>query len=121
MKNMQSQLPIEDHRADLTESGPPRQTTLITDGMNDKPLSEMKSQSNDSNDDAFFADLPPEISTGEAAKLLGVDARTIGKYLRSGLLEWRSTAPPSSTTPTYRFRLSSVMALKTKALTRLKQ
>ena len=58
-------------------------------------------------------ELPPEVSLSEAAEVLGVDKKTVIKYLRGGLLEWRNIAPPTSSRPTFRIKLESVLNLRT--------
>jgi hypothetical protein len=58
-------------------------------------------------------DLPPEVSLAEAASVANCDKKTIIRYMRDGLLEWRNIAPPSSSRPTYRIKLASVIALRT--------
>jgi hypothetical protein len=58
-------------------------------------------------------DLPPEVSLAEAASIANCDKKTIIRYMRDGLLEWRNIAPPSSSRPTYRVKLASVIALRT--------
>lgn len=59
------------------------------------------------------ADLPKEIGTARAAKILGVSKDTVLELKASGLLEYRNTAPPSSSRPRYAFTLRSVMELRT--------
>jgi hypothetical protein len=58
-------------------------------------------------------DLPPEVSLAEAARIANCDKKTVIRYLRDGVLEWRNIAPPSSSRPTYRIKLESVLALRT--------
>lgn len=58
-------------------------------------------------------DLPPEVSLAEAATIANCDKKTIIRYMRDGLLEWRNIAPPSSSRPTYRVKLASVIGLRT--------
>jgi hypothetical protein len=57
-------------------------------------------------------DLPPEVSLAKAASIANCDKKTIIRYMRDGLLEWRNIAPPSSSRPTYRVTLMSVVALR---------
>jgi hypothetical protein len=57
-------------------------------------------------------DLPREVSTQEAAAILGCCKHTVLQYREEGLLEWRNTAPRSSTRPVYRFTLRSVLELR---------
>jgi hypothetical protein len=57
-------------------------------------------------------DLPQEVSTQQAAAILGCCKHTILQYRVEGLLEWRNTAPPSSNRPVYRFTLRSVLELR---------
>jgi hypothetical protein len=56
--------------------------------------------------------LPKEVTTKEAAQILGCDPKTVLKYLRSGLLAWRNIAPPTSTRAEFRFELKSVLAVR---------
>lgn len=58
-------------------------------------------------------DLPPEVSLAEAARIANCDKKTVIRYLQDGLLDWRDIAPPSSSRPTYRIKLASVLALRT--------
>jgi hypothetical protein len=57
-------------------------------------------------------DLPEEVSTKQAAAILGCCRHTVLQYLADGLLEWRNTAPPSSTRPVFRLTLRSVLELR---------
>jgi hypothetical protein len=57
-------------------------------------------------------ELPDEVSTEEAAHLLGTTKHTVLKYLQDGLLEWRNAAPKSSHRPVYRLTLRSVENLR---------
>jgi hypothetical protein len=57
-------------------------------------------------------ELPKELSTAEAAAILGCCKHTILRYCEDGLLEWRNTAPSSSNRPVYRFTLRSVLELR---------
>src|SRR6516162_10229337 len=41
-------------------------------------------------------ELPEEVTTQEAAEILGCCKHTVLHYLAEGLLEWRNAAPPSS-------------------------
>jgi hypothetical protein len=59
------------------------------------------------------AGLPREVSTAEAARILGVSKDTVLKLKQAGLLEYRNTAPPDSFRPVYAFSLHSVMELRT--------
>ncbi|MDB5294124.1 MAG: hypothetical protein JWO31_107 [Phycisphaerales bacterium] len=54
--------------------------------------------------------LPAEVSPRQAARILGVDYKTVMKYLDAGMLEWRSAGLPGSGRPTYRIKLASVLA-----------
>lgn len=56
--------------------------------------------------------LPPEVSTAEAAKILGVSKDTVLNK-DNGMLEYRNTAAPSSSRPIFLFSLQSVLALRT--------
>jgi hypothetical protein len=58
-------------------------------------------------------DLPPEVSLSDAARIANCDKKTIIRYLKDGVLEWRDIAPPSSSRPTYRIKLASLLALRT--------
>lgn len=57
-------------------------------------------------------DLPEEVSTDRAAKILGCCKHTVLQYQADGLLEWRNAAPPSSARPVFRFTLRSVLKLR---------
>jgi len=57
-------------------------------------------------------DLPEEVSTQEAAKILGCCKHTVLQYMEAGLLEWRNAAPPSSARPVFRFTLRSVLDIR---------
>jgi hypothetical protein len=52
-----------------------------------------------------------ECSVDFAAKVLGVDRKTVLKYIAEGVLEWRNAAAPSSTRKRYRVRMASVLRL----------
>lgn len=58
-------------------------------------------------------ELPPELSLAEAAEVLGVDKKTVIRYMHDGVLEWRNIAPPSSSRPTFRIKLESALKLRT--------
>lgn len=57
--------------------------------------------------------LPEEVGTAQAAKILGVSKDTVLKLKASGLFEYRNTAPPDSSRSVYVFTLRSVMELRT--------
>jgi|GEM_PF-6476260 len=57
--------------------------------------------------------LPKEVTTEQAARILGCSKDTVLKLKRAGLLEWRNAAPPGSARPNFRFTLTSVMTLRT--------
>ena len=57
-------------------------------------------------------DLPEELSTQEAARVLGCCKHTVLQFQEEGLLEWRNAAPPSSQRPLFRFTLRSVLELR---------
>jgi hypothetical protein len=57
-------------------------------------------------------DLPEEVSTQQAAAILGCCKHTVLQYLEDGLLEWRNAAPPSSNRPVFRLTLRSVLELR---------
>jgi hypothetical protein len=57
--------------------------------------------------------LPREVTAAEAAQILDCDRKTVVRYIRDGVLEWRDVAPPSSCHPEYRIKLDSVVALRT--------
>lgn len=59
------------------------------------------------------SELPKEVSTEEAAAILGVSKDTVLKLRASGLLEFRNAAPPGSSRPVYRYPLESVVRLRT--------
>jgi hypothetical protein len=58
-------------------------------------------------------ELPKEVSTEEAAAILGVTKDTVLKLRAEGLLEFRNAAPPGSNRPVYRYPLESVVRLRT--------
>jgi hypothetical protein len=58
--------------------------------------------------------LPREVSTAEAAKVLGVSKDTVLKLKSVGLLEYRSTGSPDSCRPVFAFTFRSVLELRTK-------
>jgi hypothetical protein len=58
-------------------------------------------------------DLPEEVSTDEARRILRVTKDTVLKYRESGLLPYRNAAPPGSSRAVYRFPLASVLELRT--------
>lgn len=57
--------------------------------------------------------LPEEVSTTEAAEILGVCKHTVLAYIRSGILPARNAAPPNSSRPAYRLPLADVVELRT--------
>jgi hypothetical protein len=57
--------------------------------------------------------LPEEVSTAQAAKILGVSKDTVLAYREKGLLPFRNLAPPGSTKPVYMFPLEAVVKLRT--------
>ncbi len=59
------------------------------------------------------ASLPEEVSTDEAAEVLGVSKDTVLAYYRAGLLPARNIAPPRSSRPVYRFLKEAVLKLRT--------
>jgi hypothetical protein len=56
--------------------------------------------------------LPEEVTTRQAAAILGCCKHTVLQYLADGLLEWRDLAPPSSHRPVFRLTLRSVLELR---------
>lgn len=58
-------------------------------------------------------ELPKEVSTEEAAAILGVSKDTVLKLRAEGLLEYRNAAPPGSSRPVYRYPQESVVRLRT--------
>jgi hypothetical protein len=60
-----------------------------------------------------YGDLPREVSTADAARILGVTKDTVLKYKDAGMLEYRNMAPPSSSRPVFAFSLASVLKLRT--------
>jgi len=58
--------------------------------------------------------LPREVSTAEAARILGVSKDTVLKLKVKGLLEYRIASPPGSCRPIFRFLLQSVLHLRTR-------
>ena len=61
----------------------------------------------------IVSDLPREVSTEEAATILGLSKDTVLKLRAAGMLEFRNAAPPGSSRPVYRFLLESVVRLRT--------
>ena len=57
-------------------------------------------------------ELPKEVSTAEAARILGVSKDTVLKLKEAGLLEYRNLAPPTSIRGVFRFLLASVLELR---------
>lgn len=57
-------------------------------------------------------DLPEEVSTQQAAEILGCCKHTVLQYMEAGMLEWRNAAPPSSARPVFRFTLRSVLDIR---------
>lgn len=64
--------------------------------------------------DLTHLNLPEEVSTKEAARILDCSKNTVLEFLRAGALEWRNAASPTSSRPVYRFTLRSVVALRTR-------
>jgi hypothetical protein len=58
-------------------------------------------------------ELPKEVSTAEAARILGVSKDTVLKLKAAGLLEYRNTGSPDSCRPVYAFSLRSVLEVRT--------
>ncbi len=58
-------------------------------------------------------DLPDEVSTKEAAEILGVCKDTVIAYLEAGLLLSRSITLPGSTRPVYRIPRAAVVKMRT--------
>jgi hypothetical protein len=58
------------------------------------------------------AAVPEEVSTEEAAQILGCSKDTVLKFKNEGLLEHRNAAPPSSSRPVFRFPMRSVLQLR---------
>jgi hypothetical protein len=58
-------------------------------------------------------DLPAEVGTAQAAKILGVSKDTVLAYRAKGILPFRNLAPPGSTKPAYMFPLAAVVKLRT--------
>jgi hypothetical protein len=69
-------------------------------------------QAPDSSDLIACLNLPEEVTTQQAATILGCSKHTVLRYLQEGLLEWRNAAPPSSNRPVFRFTLRSVLELR---------
>jgi hypothetical protein len=58
-------------------------------------------------------ELPKEISTAEAARILGISKDSVLKLKEAGLLEYRNTATPDSSRPVFAFSLQSVLEVRT--------
>jgi excisionase family DNA binding protein len=63
--------------------------------------------------DAGGGDFPKELNVKEAAKILGVDARTVRLYVERGALPYRDARPPGSTRAMYRIPFSEVERMRT--------
>lgn len=57
--------------------------------------------------------LPAEVSTAQAAEILGVSKDTVLEYKRKGLIPYRDLAPPGSTKPVFAYPLDAVVELRT--------
>lgn len=90
-----------------------RRTDSIPAGLSGRTAGEVTSPSDLPAQPSSLADLPGEVSTGHAAKILGISKDTLLKLKDDGLLEYRNAAPPSSSRPIYRFSLASALALRT--------
>src|SRR5208282_5089923 len=64
-------------------------------------------------DEPAIPELPEEVSTSAAARLLRCSKDTVLKYREAGLLEYRDMAPPGSSRPVFAFSLRSVIELRT--------
>jgi hypothetical protein len=73
----------------------------------------MPALTGDEGRDASQPDIPAELSLRQAAATLGVDKKTVQKYIAAGLLEWRDAAPPNSSRPLLRVKRDSVVKLRT--------
>lgn len=62
---------------------------------------------------ALTANLPEEVTTEEAAQILGSSKDTVLKLKENGVLAWRNAAPPSSSRPVFRFSLQSLLKVRT--------
>lgn len=58
-------------------------------------------------------ELPPEVSTAQAAEILGVSKDTVLEYRKKGLLRYRDTTPPGSSKPAFVYPLDDVVRLRT--------
>ncbi len=58
-------------------------------------------------------ELPKEVSTAEAARILGISKDSVLKMKEAGLLEYRNTATPESSRPVFAFSLQSVLEVRT--------
>jgi hypothetical protein len=58
-------------------------------------------------------DMPREVSTAQAAEILGVSKDTVIAYKRKGLLPFRNLAAPGSTKPMFAFPWDAVIQLRT--------
>lgn len=63
--------------------------------------------------EAHGLQLPPEVSTAQAAKILGVGKDRVLAYKKKGLLPYRDIASPGSTRPIYKFPLDAVVKMRT--------
>ena len=58
-------------------------------------------------------ELPEEVTLREAADILGISVRTVGRHIDDGLLIARNIAPLRSVKARYRLLLSAVLELRT--------
>ena len=57
--------------------------------------------------------VPEEVSTREAAEILGCDRASVLRHIREGHLEWRDVSTPGSSRPMFRIKLDGVLAIRT--------
>src|SRR4051794_28066188 len=57
--------------------------------------------------------LPREVGTAQAGKILGVGKDTVLNYKKKGLLPYRDAAPPGSTRSNFKYPLDAVVKLRT--------
>ena len=64
-------------------------------------------------DQGTLNNLVEEVTTKEAAEILGVSKDTVLRLKKAGHLEYRDAATPGSSRSTFRFPLTSVLKIRT--------
>jgi hypothetical protein len=87
-------------------------THIVRDGDRLEFLKEHGVKSALSPEELEKLNLPREVTTREAAQILGCDPKIVTKYIRHGDLEWRDIAAPDSSRPNYRITIASVLKMR---------